>query len=346
MSPRNRYRRTLDLFSNRPLLAAAWVSAALSVSIFAGCSLNKDGFRADKLFTRIGGSGQGPGNIIEPKRCMLEIAIITRPIGDKTINDSVWNVADVQCIPEDARRSLEANGVKIGKIIGSLPVDLESALHAPPPHKVDPITYVPEINEAVQIRTAVTVPQLSLVTNLDGRAIAKDYEQASGYLRVTTDHDGERGVSLRILPEIHYGPMKQGFQPIASPGPYPVNQLTISNSQEQDSLQELMSSTIIQPGEVVLISCDAAQDRTLGSFLFTFVEANSDRKMQHLVMIWASRNKTGTIEADKLHTPVDRPQEKRGSKPDSKAGLTTKDEALDTSRKAAGFKSNSQPSDL
>ena len=252
MSPRNWSRRALESTTLDTSRRIARVSVVLGVIMLTGCSLNKDQFRADKVFTRIGGGGQG--QVIEPKRCMVEIAMITRPIGDKTINSSVWNSADVQCLPEESRKSLEANGIRIGKILGALPADLESALHAPPPHKVEPVSYIPEVNEAIQIRTAVTVPRISLLTNLDNRVVAKDYEQASGFLRMTSAHEGERGVGLRIIPEIHHGPVKQGFQPIANLGPYPLNQLTISNSQQQDSLQDLTSTLVLQPGEVAVIS--------------------------------------------------------------------------------------------
>jgi hypothetical protein len=335
MSPRNRSRRALGDFTASPLRTLVWISAASGVLIAAGCSLNKDQLSSNKVITRVGGR---TGEIIEPKRCLLEVAIVTRPLGDKTINESVWSAADMQCIPEEARRLLDANGVRIGKIIGALPPDLESALHAPPPHKVEPIAYLPEINEPVEIRTIEKRPQLNLLLNLDNRAIARDYELAAGVYRVLADHDGERGISLRMVPEIHHGPVKQGYQPIANAGAYPSNQLTIATSQQKDSLLELASTLVLQPGEAALLSCDVNRDRSLGSFLFTFDEANSDRKMQHLVLIWASRNRSGTIEANKLHSSVDRPAEHRGAKPQSAGGKGSGSEAEDAFRNAEGVK--------
>ena len=63
-------------------------------------------------------------------------------------------------------------------------------------------------------------------------------------------------------------------------------------------------------------------------------------------MIWASRNKSGTIDADKLHSSVDRPKEKRESKLETNSALTTKDQATDTTKKEVGLKSNGQASEL
>jgi len=128
-----------------------------------------------------------------------------------------------------------------------------------------------------------------------------------------------------MVPEIHHGPVKQGFQPIPNAGAYPTNQLTITNSQQKDSLLELASTMVLQPGEAAILSCDPERDRTLGSFLFTFVEANSDRKLQHLVLIWAGRNKSGTIEADKLHSSVDRPKDPREAGPEPRDGKAATD---------------------
>ncbi|ODT98685.1 MAG: hypothetical protein ABS79_05475 [Planctomycetes bacterium SCN 63-9] len=346
MSPRKRCRWAIDFFASAPLPAMTRVLAALGLLIAGGCTLNKDQFRPEKVFTRIGSSSP-PGQIIQPKRCQLEIAILTRPIGDKAINEVVWNVADVQCIPLETRRTLEANGMRIGKIIGALPPELESVLHAPPPHKVEPVTHVPEANQAIEVRTAEMVPQISLLMNRDDRAFAKDYDQAIGILRVGADHDGERGISLRMVPEIHYGPVKTGYQPIANAGAYPLNQMSITNSQQQDSLTDLAATTVLQPGEVAVFTCDTELDRSLGSFLFTFREANSDRRMQHLVMIKASRNQSGTIEAEKLHASSDRPKESRlfrlGPKPSEPAASDDSSKSADTPKD--GVKKDDTPKD-
>ena len=137
--------------------------------------------------------------------------------------------------------------------------------------------------------------------------------------------------------------MKRAYQNVPNLGAYPINQLTISDSQQQDSLLELTSTSVLQPGEVAVMTCDAERENTLGSFLFTLIEANSDRRMQHLVLIWASRNKTGTIEADKLHSSVDRPKESEAAKPDAKTSQTPEADTADSAKKDVGLKSKDQP---
>ena len=77
-------------------LATLTTAVAAGLLIVAGCALDKNGSHPGNVFTRIGGHS---GQLIEPKRCLLKVAILTRPFGDPTINEVVWRVADEQIIP-------------------------------------------------------------------------------------------------------------------------------------------------------------------------------------------------------------------------------------------------------
>src|SRR3954452_6202514 len=88
---------------------AAFLLALLSV---AGCTLNESELRRDNLLTRVGGGGQ----VIEPKRCALQVAFLSRPIRDEALNTAVWNVADEQVVAPEVRHALEVNGLRIGLI--------------------------------------------------------------------------------------------------------------------------------------------------------------------------------------------------------------------------------------
>ncbi len=55
------------------------------------------------------------------------------------------------------------------------------------------------------------VEHATLLIKRDNRVSGKDYETASGYFRVTPRHNGAHGVSLRLIPEIRYGPLQRSF---------------------------------------------------------------------------------------------------------------------------------------
>ena len=162
------------------ILAATAVAGLLVV---AGCALDKNGVPSENVFTRIGGQN---GQLIEPNRCMLKVVILTRPFADPAINEVVWRVADEQVLAPSERRAWESNGLRAGRITGEFPLELEAILKDTTPGKtVVPISIYPDTNEQSLIRISDAVEQASLLLNRDNRAFGKDYNDASGYFRVT-----------------------------------------------------------------------------------------------------------------------------------------------------------------
>jgi hypothetical protein len=265
----------------------ALVLAMLAV---AGCTLNRAELRKETVLTRIGGPG---GQLIEPKRCALEVAILSRPLRDEAINEAVWGAADEQAIAPAARHALGINGVRIGRITGDLPAAIEALMTAPPPHKVEPMQIILPDGDHTLVSLSDAVPRATLLLNRDGAASGKDYTDASGWLRVTAEQEGATGVRLRIAPEIHHGPMQSAFGALPSGGTMAPQQFMRRDGQQEDTLRDLSATLSLQPGEVGVIGCRAEASRSLGAFLFTRAEANSDRLMQRLVLVRASRTNLG-----------------------------------------------------
>ncbi len=274
---------------NRKTLALALATTA----VLAGCTLNKNDLRRDQasaLFGRLGAGGQ----VIEPKRCTLKAAILPRPLRDKAVNEAVWAAADEQAVAPEARRSLQANGLRVGVITGGLPAEVEGALAAPPPDKVEPAEFNLPDGANTLVNLAETTPETSLLLNRDGRAFGKPYKDASGWFRVTASHDGPTGVALRFAPEIHHGPVARRFDSLpGNPGSMSSMQFMVKDGQQEETLRELTATLTLQPGQVAVIGCDPDRRGSLGAFLFTKPEANSDRLMQKVLLIWAARSNPG-----------------------------------------------------
>ena len=157
----------------------AWIvtvtlPAATGLLIIGGCALDKNGNQPGNVFTRIGGHS---GQLIEPKRCLLKVAILTRPFGDPTINDIVWRVADEQIIPPAERRAWEANGLRVGRIIGEVPSELEAILKDTSPQgKVNPSNFDVVSGDSTLIIVSGAVELTSVLLNRDGRIFGNDYQ--------------------------------------------------------------------------------------------------------------------------------------------------------------------------
>ena len=130
-------------------LAMLTATAVAGLLIVAGCALDKNGSGPGNVVTRIGGHS---GQLIEPKRCLLKVAIVSRPFGDPTINEVVWRVADEQIIPPAERRAWEVNGLRVGRIVGELPLELEAILKETAPQKrVNPTNFFVDSGEPTLI---------------------------------------------------------------------------------------------------------------------------------------------------------------------------------------------------
>ena len=146
--------KTLTLIGGLTLVAA----------LMGGCSLLRpDGSETakDTLLPKLGPFGSG--KIVEPKRCMLTVTMVSKPLHDKVVNESVWSTADEQGISSETRKALAANGIKIGVIEGSLPADLETVLNAPPPNKIEPVEFnIPEGDNTL-LTLAKPTPEVTIL---------------------------------------------------------------------------------------------------------------------------------------------------------------------------------------
>lgn len=229
------------------------------------------------------------GQLILPKRCALRLAVLTRPLNDPAINHSLWGIVDEQLIGTEARRRLETNGLRIGIVPGSLPQDVEAILRAPPPHQIEPTQVnIPSGDNTLFALTAA-VPRVSLIMNRHERTVGKDYHDVTGFIRLTASHEGPNGVSLRFVPELHFGPVTHRYAADTSTNPFSVQQFVMKEGQEEETLRELAATLTVQPGQVVVVGCRPECERSLGSYLLTEPEANSDRLQQKVLLIWAAQ---------------------------------------------------------
>ncbi len=296
------------------------VTLALPGLLFAvaGCNLGKNGIRKDTEVKPASatvaqpngvGAAAKSGTLITPRQTDLEMALLVRPQGDKVLTEGIWRACDEQVIPLDAQRALQANGVRLGLITGRLPAEVDEILHAPPPNQIDKVyVHLFEGGHTV-FRLRPKSETATLLLNRQGKTAGKDYKDASGMMRITANQTGAWGVSLRFVPEIHHGPVQQGYAAVPGAGPYAPQEFMLKNGQQEDSLRELAATLDIQPGQIAVIGCRADSSSSLGSFLFKEIETNSDREVQKVLLVWAARNNLGNDDKAK-DTETVRPSER------------------------------------
>jgi hypothetical protein len=277
-----------------------WVSilastAAAGLLVVGGCALDKPENRPKQIAGRIGGHG---GQIIEPRRCFIRVAILDRPFRDPAINEALWRVVDEQVIAPAEHKSLEANGLRVGRIIGELPREVETILKEERPQtpRVVPADMLIEDGDPKTLITiGPRVDQVSLLVNRDDRVSGRDYKDASGYLRLIPRHDGAHAVSLKVIPEIHHGPLQRTFPTLPTAAGLAPQELTIRDAQQEEPIRELAIDLLLEEGQVAVIGCRPDNLRSLGTFLFSQPAAENQERRQRLILIWASRNLPGIV---------------------------------------------------
>jgi hypothetical protein len=282
---------------------------ALAMMALAGCSLSRSDIKkkADEVTATVFNTNSDrPGRVLEPKYCKLDSAIVSRPVGDKVVDASLWNVADEQLIPIEARQALDSNGIRIGVITGSLPADVTEAFKPSPPQKETQWVHLalPE-GERTPIVVGGKSESVTLLLNHRGRLDGRDYKDADGRLVISPKHSGSKDVSLRIVPEIHHGDNKRTIAPLQNNGPFAQQEFSIKDGQQEDILRELAVTLDLKPGQTLVLGCRPQQSRSLGSFLFTQTDPNSDQIFQSVLLIQATRNHLGELPM----TPIDEPAE-------------------------------------
>ena len=288
-------------------------AAALGLMALAGCSfLHPDAEPAGNQVVATAYDGRA-GTLVVPRVCRLDSAVITRPIGDPAIDEAAWRAADEQVIPLPIRQALASNGLRVGVITGSLPSEISDAFQEHPPLPQTEWVHF-DLPEGVQTPITVRPRRVAegeagmatgsgsdvatLLVNNRGKVEGKDYLDASGIITVTADQRRTREVALRLVPAIHHGANRSGFAPIANAGPFAQQEFTFKSGQQEDARRDLAVTLDVQPGQYVVVGCRSQQERSLGTFLFTQAERNSDRELQSLLLIQAGRNNVG-VEAPK-----------------------------------------------
>ena len=298
-------------------LGAGLAALVLAIAT-AGCTLTEPGLRKAGLGPEmIGGS-----EVVAPKRCVLRVMLASRPQGDPALSEAIWRVADEQAVDPEVRRILQANGLRVGLASGELPGEVRDVLSAPPPKRVDVLTLALPDGDHTLIDPGTTVtPSVSLILGQKDKVVGKVYQDARGYVRLTARFDGDDGVSLRIAPELHHGPIQTGF--VVAPGATPMTpgQIMPKTGQKEETFREMAATLVLKPGQVAVIGGRHDKRGSLGNFLFGAVEPDSDREVEKVVFLWATRSESGktdrAIPPPGL-VPIDPAPEPRAAKADGR----------------------------
>ena len=285
-------------------------ASALALLTLAGCNPVRTEFRrkAEEINAtvfNVNSSGPRAGQRVAPKYCLLGTAIISRPVGDRVVDSSLWDVADEQVIKPELRQAFEANGLRVGIITGDLPSDVLETFQAKGSRQETRwVQFALPDGETTPIIIGEPVESVTLFLNHGGKVDGRDYHNALGRLLVTPRQSGLRDVETRVVPQIQHGEKRRTIGAVENAGDFVPREFAIKDAQQEEILRELGASLDVKPGQTLVVGCRSEQPRSLGTFLFLQPEAKSDRMLQSVLLIQPSRNKDGSPTLKMIEDPT------------------------------------------
>jgi len=228
------------------------------------------------------GSGL-PGPRMARDSVVLEVTFVQVPTGDPN-EWAFWTQVDEQHIPIDVHRRLQENGMRTGLVGAHVPDELRRLLDKSPqtlellaagmsPGESELFAQQKRLQiragERHPVRVTPDSPEAMVVLLSEQENVrAQRFGKPVGFFAIKTFALGDGRVRLELTPEVEYGDMRQRF--VGGPGT-----LLVKNSRERHVFQRLGMSTIMSPGQTLVVT-STPQPRGLGEQFFA-PAASSDR---------------------------------------------------------------------
>lgn len=168
----------------------------LLTGFLAGCA--SEPVRSTAWLDRFrNGAASGP-DIIQ-----MDVVLIERPLGDKYLNQGIWDAAD-ELIALESKSALESNGFRIGQIGGMTPTDLQELLSSPRSCP-NPRRVRRPIGKPLRLDLGPEMPVCQFQLQRDGAPVAVRLDQAQCALEVTPTRLPDGRIRFHFEPRVEHG---------------------------------------------------------------------------------------------------------------------------------------------
>ncbi|MFV1966972.1 MAG: hypothetical protein ACC628_16220 [Pirellulaceae bacterium] len=207
-------------------------------------------------------------------------------------DESLWTHVDEQHLPMDTRRRLQDNGLRTGLVGSQFPDELRRLLDRPGVNELFAAGRSPEETELfsqqkrLQMRAGQSHPilvtpgkreEMVVLLREEGTVRAQRFADPRGYFTIQSSPLGDGRVRLDLTPEIEHGELRQRI--VGGQG-----SLLLKNSRERHIFEELRISTVLSPGQTLLLTCTPAP-KGLGEQLFVSGKSNAQARTLMLVRL-------------------------------------------------------------
>jgi hypothetical protein len=220
----------------------------------------------------------------------LEIVSLRFPLGDETLNNTMWTEINEQQLPLETRRKLNDSGLRVGIVGAQMPAKLSELIAAAEqqPTKISEAAAKigapsPLTRQRMQLHSgwhgeiiaSKTYPELPLLVHDTNGLTGRTYPQAQCVLNAQTEALGDQRLKLHITPQIEYGEPRQQW--ISDDG-----MLRPQAGKPKRVFEDLTFDAVLARDQMLIITCLPGRPGSLGSFFFTEPSAATGTEDQQL----------------------------------------------------------------
>lgn len=150
---------------------------------------------------------------LPPDIAVIEFALIERPLGDAYLNRDLWTHTDEMLFDLDCRAALEANGLRVGQVVGITPAELQAMLRSErwclKPHR-----QIAPVGKCItEYLSPVVLPHCEYDVVLGGERHEMQADQARYCLDVVAVLTADGKTKLSFTPKVETSEQVLPYQP-------------------------------------------------------------------------------------------------------------------------------------
>jgi hypothetical protein len=228
------------------------------------------------------------GAALGPNSVYLETALIERPVGDPYINHELWTTTDELIVDLDKHAALEANGLRVGQLVGTPPAGFQTLLLSKRSCS-NPKGITVAAGKAVPLYLDDVPRHCEFAHVLDDEPHELEIDNARFGLEVVPTLTPDGRTKLRLTPTIETGENLLPFQPAPEESRW---MLRIDRPCRK--YPDLAWDVALAPGQYLIVG--ARLDRAKRFGRCAFVQEDDTAAVQRLLVLRTTRspaNSTG-----------------------------------------------------
>lgn len=249
---------------HRRALAVLCPIAAAAIGAGMGC---RAVFAPDAVRPVAVDTATAAGSRPAPQTLPIEIFFVRYDEHDATLHEALWDFVDEQALGPEARRRLNANGLRAGVVAGTLPPTIAERFAAPTagdPALVETgavrklLRLLP--GRRAEVVAAAALPELVLIEEGTEGVRGGTYRDATTLVAVEARPAADGGVRVEAVPEVKHGPVMRSW--VGEEGLF-----RLEAGQRRHSFEHLEIAVTLRPQSLLVVGCAGDATSTVGEAL-------------------------------------------------------------------------------